>query len=166
MAEPDPQAPRSAPRLTFAQVKPEHVSTAFGCQSPECSTTAASVDVVGKGVSHPDDSHYHRELLEGAPSGGGGTIVVKGFLQDHRVGFINTSMPLSGTQYQAAGDALRSGNTAALYAMREDFAPFYCQHCPGVFCAKHYSLQEVWDEAGLDYWTGSCPYGHGKFINH
>ena len=136
-----------------------HISATFNCQYPECSNIAASVELISKGTPHPDDQFLHRELLEGESIGGVGQIIIKGFLQ-------NCSMPLAPTTYQQVAAALRSGDLEVLYTLNKDYAPFYCRRCPGVFCAPHYDLEEVWDEAGPDYWHGACPNGHGKFIDH
>ena len=123
--------------------------------------------MITKGTPHPNDQLLNREILEDGPFGGEGQIILNRFLQDYRIGRVTGwSMPLSPTNYQKAVAALRTSDLAVLYSLDKDYAPFYCPRCPGVFCALHYHLEEVWDEAGLDYWHGTCPYGHGKFINH
>lgn len=162
-----PDTSISAPRIFYIEVTPGHLSATFSCQHPACSSIAASVELRTKGTSHPDDQFLNREILEGDLVGGVGQIILKGFLQDHHIGRVtNWSMPISPAGYQQVAAALRSSDLAALYALDKDYAPFYCTRCPGVFCALHYRLEEVWDEVGLDYWHGTCPYGHGKFIDH
>jgi hypothetical protein len=162
-----PDTSISAPRIDCIEVTPGHLSATFSCQHPACSRIAASVELILKGTPHPDDQFLHRAILEDDRLGGVGQIIIKKFLQDYRIGHVtNWSMPLSPTGYQQIAVALRSGDLETLYALDKDYAPFYCTRCPGIFCALHYHLEEVWDEGGLDYWHGTCPYGHGKFIDH
>jgi hypothetical protein len=147
-------------RLTFDELGPDLISVTVNCQHPECSKVAGSVGVVRKGKPHPDDKFLQREILESLNLGDvRGVIVVKGFLD-------NCNMPLPGDAYEQVAEALRSGDFGALYALGREYAPFYCRRCPGVFCVDHFNLKEVWDEAGLDYWHGKCPYGHGHMIHH
>ncbi|GLV55474.1 hypothetical protein KDH_23180 [Dictyobacter sp. S3.2.2.5] len=162
-----PASPMAAPRFSCTEVAPGHLSATFGCQHPACSSAAALVELVVKGTPHPDDHFLHRDILEAARVSGAGQIIVKGFIQDYRVRRVtNYSMPLSPTATQQVAAGLRSGDPAALYELEKDYAPFYCTQCAGVFCALRYHLEEVWDEAGPDFWHGTCPYGHRKFIDH
>lgn len=145
----------------------EHLAVEFSCQYPTCTNIAAAVGLITSGLPHPDDQFLQRDILESFQPGSAGQISLKGFLQDYRIRRItNWSMPLTPDTYQRVAAALRSNDPAALYALDKEYAPFYCTHCHDCFCALHYKLEEVWDEAGLDYWRGACPHGHRKFIDH
>jgi hypothetical protein len=154
-----PAAPMAELRLTFDELGPDLISVTLNCQHPECSNNAGSISVVRKGKPHPDDKFLQRDLLDSLFGDVRGVIIVKGFLD-------NFNTPLCGEGYEQAAEALRSGDFGALHALGKEYTPFYCRRCPGVFCEDHFNLNAVWDEAGLDYWFGKCPYGHGHMINH
>jgi hypothetical protein len=147
-------------------VYPGYLSATVGCQHPGCANLAAVVRLIAKGTPHPDDAVLFRSLTESKNFGGVGQIILR-YPHDLGVpGVPNVSMPVTADRYPAIDQALRSAVLAALHSLSEDYAPFLCTTCPGAFCAPHLRLVEVWDEAGPDFWTGTCPGGHRQFIDH
>jgi hypothetical protein len=150
-------------KIIMQEIAVGYLSVSLGCKQPGCTELAARVELIAKGVPHLDDEHLLRKLLESGDAAG--QIILYGFLLygSHP---LNTSRPLSPGTYASIEMALRRRDVSLLYETNEEYAPFYCFRCRAVYCARHFQLQEVWDEAGLDYWTGTCPQEHGLFIDH
>lgn len=58
--------------------------------------------------------------------------------------------------------ALETGSAAALFAIDEEFAPFWCPTCGASYCREHYKSYPVFDDGFFDYIRGVCPKGHGR----
>ena len=46
----------------------------------------------------------------------------------------------------------------------EDGLDFYCPDCDKIYCRKHYSVREKFDQGFYDYATGTCPNDHERNI--
>lgn len=131
---------------------------AIRCEYPKCRNAAAMVEVVAAGQAYANGEHDLPHRLE--PSQG--TIRISGFLP-----YASFSTPVrdyAGT----AGGVLAAGDRLAetLFGWNTEWAPFYCPVCERAYCSEHWRLEPVFDEAGFDYYSGSCLYGHRHKIDH
>ncbi len=62
---------------------------------------------------------------------------------------------------RGAGDDV----AAVLYGLNKEYAPFFCAQCGCSYCGAHWKLEPSFDY-GFDYYSGDCPVGHRKFIDH
>lgn len=51
------------------------------------------------------------------------------------------------------------------YFIMEDGMDAYCPKCDKIYCKKHYSVVEIWDEDFYDYSEGTCPKGHKRIVD-
>jgi predicted RNA-binding Zn-ribbon protein involved in translation (DUF1610 family) len=64
----------------------------------------------------------------------------------------------------AVAKALDTGDAGALYAIDEEFAPFWCPKCGASYCREHYRSYEVYDDGFFDCINGICPRGHERML--
>lgn len=131
---------------------------AIRCEYPKCLNAAAMVEVVATGQAYADgDTDLLHQLAPGE-----GTIRITGFLP-----YASFSMPVA-DYAEIAGGVLAAGDRLAetLYRWDTGWAPFYCPVCERAYCTAHWRLEPVFDEAGFDYYSGSCLYGHRHTIEH
>ena len=132
---------------------------AIACGFPGCAQTAATVELVPTGVAYADGQ---KDILHDIPGvSGQGTYRVSGFLP-----YANHSTGVA--DYEALADAVRGAGdevAAALYGLDREYAPFFCATCGCSYCGTHWNLKPFFDQ-GFDYYSGDCPVGHGKFIDH
>jgi hypothetical protein len=119
------------------------------------------VELIPKGAAYADGrTDLLHELDSVIP--GMGTFRVSDFLL-----FVDYSLPVA--DYEEVVALVRSAGddcAALLYGRNKDYAPFFCAECGCSYCEKHWALMPVFDEMGFDYYTGACPVGHRKFIDH
>jgi hypothetical protein len=60
--------------------------------------------------------------------------------------------------------ALASGSAAALFAIDEEFAPFWCPDCRASYCRAHYRTTTLYDDGFFDCIRGVCPKGHARTL--
>ncbi|MDZ4826547.1 MAG: hypothetical protein SGJ13_08800 [Actinomycetota bacterium] len=64
-------------------------------------------------------------------------------------------------------EAIRGGDFDAVYAVHEEFAPFWCRPCRRSYCRDHWELEPVFDPPRqFDYYRGTCPAGQPTMIDH
>lgn len=134
---------------------------AIRCEYPKCLNAAAMVEVVAAGQPYANGD---TDLLPRPEPAGGttGTIRISGFLP-----YASFSTPVH--DYAGiAGGVLAAGDRLAetLFDWDPEWAPFYCPVCERAYCSAHWRLEPVFDEAGFDYYSGSCLYGHRHKIDH
>lgn len=138
----------------MADVKRARV--AIPCGFTNCDRAAAVVESIPVGASYADG---RKDILHALT--GGGTLRVSGFLD-----YANYSTPV--TDYDALVDEMqKTGDevASALYRLSDDYAPFYCNRCRRSYCRTHWMLLPTFDQ-GFDYYSGHCPAGHPKVIDH
>lgn len=145
----------------------ESVEAVFRCHA--CEEPAASVELIPKGVPHPDDEYLNRSLVE--RNDAAGSVAIRGFLTQYGR-TINMSTAISAEDYPLVKAALSECDPHALHDVYPDsdrkIASFYCPACSRCYCRNHWQLQEVYEE-GTGYfeeWVGECPHGHTLFIDH
>lgn len=134
---------------------------AIPCGFAGCGQTAAVVELIPKGAVYADG---RKDILHELDSGfsGRGTFRVRDFLR-------HANYSVAVADYEAVATVV-CGETddvaAALYRRDKEYAPFFCAECGYSYCGTHWKLNPVFDECGFDYYTGCCPVGHRKFIDH
>ncbi len=64
-------------------------------------------------------------------------------------------------------DAIAAGDAAALFAVDEELAPWWCPECAACYCGEHWAREDVFDEdapAHHDSIRGRCPEGHERML--
>jgi hypothetical protein len=115
---------------------------AFQCSL--CGNTAAVVEIL--------PPEHERSL-----SNNHSTIRVSGFIGEERV-------VLSESSESALRACLARADSAALYALEQLWAPFYCPACDRVYCVKHWTVVPEYDQEFFDHSYGYCPEGHRRLI--
>lgn len=149
--------PMAAPSVSTTEARAGVLSTIIRCQAPTCEQVM-HLELVTEGRSHEDDQYQVTRAGASKPAS---------LICDYISEYTQSWHPL-GKDYERIQQALRQGDMAALYALKEGYAPFYCQYCHGSYCYDHMRFQEVWDDFYVhpDYWYGTCPYGHPIFVDH
>jgi hypothetical protein len=136
-------------------------STQLCCQFPDC-TEIIQVELTAQGVAHASDY--------GAFDSKDARFFVIQYLQENGRPFSTALHLLSDDLYPKIEAALRRGDPDTLFTLNKEYVPFYCKRCRCVYCYQHMDYEEVWDEdyvvGGVDYWRGTCPYGHRQFVDH
>jgi hypothetical protein len=61
--------------------------------------------------------------------------------------------------------ALCDRDVAALFALEEELAPFWCPACAASYCGAHWTRWSVFDDDGWhDSIRGRCPQGHERML--
>jgi hypothetical protein len=137
------------------------VRAAIVCGVPGCGQTAAMVEMIPKGARYADGLTDILHELDSVFSGKG-TLRVSDFLP-----YLDYSLDVPDYEaLVAAVGGARDDVAAVLYGRNKEYAPYFCGECGCSYCGAHWKLAPVFDEAGFDYYTGSCPVGHKKFIDH
>lgn len=116
------------------------------------------VELVPNGARYADGDADPLHRLQ--PSGRG-TFRLSGFLP-------YTNYSLTVADYETTVAAVRDAGDGAdgvLHEINGEYAPFFCRHCHRSYCGDHWNLTATFDY-GFDYYSGTCPYGHRKFIDH
>lgn len=143
------------------------VEAVFRCHA--CAEPAASVELIPKGVPHPDDEYLNRSLVESQDSAG--SVAIRDFLTRYG-GSVNMSTAISAEDYPLVKAALSECDPQALHGVYPDpdskIASFYCPGCGRCYCRNHWQLQEVYEEdtGYFEEWVGECPHGHTLLIDH
>jgi hypothetical protein len=144
----------------------EIVSAVFRCHA--CGESAASVELIPRGVPHPDDEYLNRWLEEREDAAA--SVAIRDFLTQYG-GAINLSTVVSNEEYPLVKAALIECDPHALHDVYPDpdskIASFYCAACKHCYCTDHWKLREVY-EPGTGYfedWEGECPQGHTLIID-
>ncbi len=144
----------------------EIVSAVFRCHV--CREPAASVELIPKGVPHPDDEYMNRWLEE--TNDAAGSVAISGFLTRFG-GSVNMSTVISTEDYPLVKAALSECDPHALHDVYPDpdskIASFYCAKCGRCYCTRHWQLKEVYepDTGYFEDWEGECPQGHFLLID-
>jgi hypothetical protein len=77
-------------------------------------------------------------------------------------GPVSFTLHLSNDVVERVRDALTARNAAQLYAINEEFAPFWCPMCNASYCEAHYPRHVVYDQGFFDAIWGTCPSGHHR----
>lgn len=151
------QQPMLPSTVSAAEMRPGILITLFHCQAPGCEQTM-KIELIAAGTPHEDDQYQAFRAGASKPAS---------IICDYLSRYTQSWHP-SDVEYARLELALRQGDAAALAALDKSYAPFYCQHCNGCYCYQHMRFTEVWDDyyPHPDYWYGTCPYGHGVFVNH
>jgi hypothetical protein len=137
---------------------PLSVRAAIPCGFPGCGQSAAMVELIPKGVAYAEGQ---KDVLNQFDLSGQGIFRLSDFLL-----YVNYSIDVF--EYEAVVDAVRgAGDDAAavLYGLNKEYAPFFCAQCGYSYCGKHWKLKPSFDY-GFDYYSGHCPVGHRKLIDH
>jgi len=140
---------------------PLRARAAILCGFPDCGQTAAMVELIPKGAAYADGENDILHEFDSVFSGKG-TFRVSDFLP-----FVDYSIDVP--DYEDAVAAVRGGGddvAKILNGRGKLYAPFFCAGCGLSYCAVHWKLEPVFDELGFDYYTGRCPVGHKKSIDH
>ncbi|GAA2456253.1 hypothetical protein GCM10010191_89530 [Actinomadura vinacea] len=119
------------------------------------------VELVPNGGRYADGNTDLLHQIQLTDSTSSGTIRLSGFLP-------YTEYSMQVTDYEATTTAVQNAGADAasvLHEIDKEYAPFYCRHCLRPYCGQHWQLKATFDH-GFDYYSGSCPYGHRKFIDH
>jgi hypothetical protein len=130
-------------------------TSAFTCSI--CGEEAGTVTLVARGQRSeliPDLSQQVAERL-----GWDYTIAVIAFGRGFSVG-------INQDRWDQLKRALSSvpPDVEAIHAAHWEWAPFYCPKCRASYCSAHWQVEEVWDEAGWDFSTATCPSQHQRKI--
>ncbi|HEV2987155.1 MAG TPA: hypothetical protein VG759_01845 [Candidatus Angelobacter sp.] len=109
-----------------------------------CANAAAVVEVLSP--EHPQ-----------ALSKDNSTICISGFIGEERV-------VLSKSAEAALRACLATADAAALHALEQLWAPFYCPACKRNYCVKHWTVVPEYDQEFFDHSHGYCPEGHRRLI--
>ena len=114
-----------------------------------CGSTAADVRTVESGQPDPtalDDLmvNYDRIVIDGGP--------------------VPITISLRHAQLERVAEAIRKSDVRALFAINEEFAPFWCPQCEAAYCGDHYSHWDEYDEGFFDCVRGVCPNGHERIL--
>jgi hypothetical protein len=115
------------------------------------------VELIPRGAAYADGQHDVLHEFDSVT----GTFRVSGFLP-----YANYSLDVR--EYEAVVAAVEGAGddvAAVLYGLGKDFAPFFCAECRCSYCGTHWELRPSFDH-GFDYYSGACPVGHRKFIDH
>lgn len=144
----------------------EIVRVVFRCHA--CGEPAASVELIPRGVPHPDDAYMNRWQEE--TNDAAGSVAIRDFLTQYG-GSLNLSQVISADKYPLVKAALSKCDPHALHDVYPDpdskIASFYCATCSRCYCTDHWQLREVY-EPGTGYfeeWKGECPLGHTLIID-
>ena len=61
--------------------------------------------------------------------------------------------------------ALEAGDAAALFAIDDEYAPFWCPRCRASYCGDDYRSWVTFDEGFYDATYGVCPQGHERELD-
>jgi hypothetical protein len=144
------------PSASTAEMRSGVLTTLFCCQAPGCNTTM-KLELLAEGISHEDDQYQAFRAGKRKPAS---------LICDYLPLYTTSWHPTH--EYARIKEALRQGNVALLFLVDRQYVPFYCKACPGVYCYEHMHFKEHWDDyyPHPDYWTGTCPFGHGIFVDH
>jgi hypothetical protein len=131
------------------------VRVAFPCEQEDCLREAATVEVTRRGQLYIDED---QDMIYRIFPSAQGTIRVTGFL-------LYTNVCDRVPDIKATLAAVHAIDTAALYAMRREWVPFYCSECGRSFCGEHWNLKATFDW-GFDFYSGTCPVGHPHVVGH
>ena len=129
----------------------EVLSASFVCAA--CTRPAATVQLIPPGLPDPRFSPEP----PGVPPG-----IASIFIEHYRVSIDGGPVTVTHVASQAAQSAVHAADPEALYSLDREFAPFWCPKCRDCYCETHWSLEEIYDEAGWDYTLGTCPRGHRR----
>jgi hypothetical protein len=65
---------------------------------------------------------------------------------------------------EQVAQALDTGDGAVLFAIDQEYAPFWCPRCAAAYCREHYRSFTVYDEGFFDCIRGVCPKGHERTL--
>lgn len=119
------------------------------------------VELIPDGSGYADGTTDLLHRLRPPGSTSAGTFRMSGFLP-----YTNCSMPVD--DYETTVVAVRSAGddaAAVLHELDKEYAPFFCRRCRCSYCGRHWNLKAKFDQ-GFDYYSGTCPFGHPKFIDH
>ena len=51
------------------------------------------------------------------------------------------------------------------FVTMEEGIDAYCPTCDEIYCRKHWTIKEYWDQGFYDYTEGTCPKGHTRIIH-
>lgn len=77
-------------------------------------------------------------------------------------GPVSVTIGVAGTATERVAAALGAGDAAALYAIDDEFAPFWCPRCEACYCRTHYVAVTLFDDGFFDEIRGTCPAGHER----
>lgn len=151
------EQPMCPPNVSTAEMRPGILTTIFRCQAPGCAQSM-KIELVAPGTPHEEDQYQVLRAGNSKPAS---------IICDYLPRYTQSWHP-SDLEYARLEAALRQGDATALATLDEAYAPFYCRGCRGCYCYQHMRFTEVWDDyyPHPDYWRGTCPYGHGVFVDH
>ncbi len=137
--------------------KSQSVGASFFCRV--CGGEASHVTLVPPGQPNPGCIPETPDMLPGAS---------RMFIDEPRLsirgGPVSVMKRLPGKYVEGVKDALLAGSAAQLYAIHDEFAPFWCPKCGCCYCKEHYSSYVVYDDTFFDYIHGTCPEGHERIL--
>jgi hypothetical protein len=119
------------------------------------------VELIPNGARYADGNTDLLHQIRPPGSTSAGTFRLSGFLP-----YTAYSTPVS--DYETTVSAVRNAGddaAAVLHELDDEYAPFFCRHCRRSYCGRHWNLGARFDH-GFDYYSGTCPFGHRKFIDH
>ena len=172
---------------TMTGGQPLRVSAAMPCGFAGCGQIAAMVELIPKGAAYADGQ---KDILHEIDPSCEGTFRLSGFLPYTGYSTVVGDYQAVVAAVRGAGDSGPGGpesspspqrrfgrvgrsrrrrwrhrTAAVLYELNKEYAPFFCAECGVSYCGTHWKLKPVFDR-GFDYYTGNCPVGHKKFIDH
>ncbi|GHO46200.1 tetratricopeptide repeat protein [Ktedonospora formicarum] len=157
VAPPSATDPMNPANVSTVEMRPGVLTTLMHCQAPGCAEVM-KLELVVAGRPHEDDQYQITRMGSEKPAS---------LICDYLPTYAQSWHP-SGLAFERVALALRHGDIAMLRTLDDDYVPFYCWCCHGVYCFEHMRFEEVWDDfyPHPDYWRGTCPYGHPTFVDH
>ncbi len=157
MMKSEPKKVSSKKTTTKISGKGSGASARFFCGA--CRKLAATVYIVPAGTPDPRLTPEP----EGAPPG-----ISLFDIDETRLsiegGPVSYTMPVGSDSVGRVKSALLTRNAAALYAIDEEYAPFWCPSCRRSYCRKHYRSVAAFDDGFFDCYCGTCPSRHRRVL--
>jgi hypothetical protein len=87
-------------------------------------------------------------------------------VQANSISNVNGTTRWNGETGQRLAELLAAGSARAVldfFAAQGPFScPSYCPECDGVYCRKHYSVEEEWSGTWYTAGHATCPRGHKR----
>ena len=137
-----------------------NTSATFHCAV--CGNVAAIVTLVEPGRPDPG--------LTPEPQGvppGVGSILSSAFGDQAHLSIDGGPVPVTHgfVPVERCAAALEAGDTAALFAINPEYAPFWCPRCGVSYCGDDYRSWVTFDEGFYDATYGVCPEGHERELD-